>query len=163
MIVDNSIVVLENIFHYRSDGYNRWDSCVLGTKEVVLSVTASTLTTVAVFLPIGLSGGMTGMIFREFCITIVALLSSSLIISLTLVPLLCYILLDRGGVHQISASDPGVKERMIADKPLMRWYKKTLKQFITHRWIGIVVTVVICVVSAASIALAGQRAAARDG
>lgn len=157
MIVDNSIVVLENIFHYRSDGYNRWDSCVLGTKEVVLSVTASTLTTVAVFLPIGLSGGMTGMIFKEFCITIVALLSSSLIISLTLVPLLCYILLDRGGVHQISASDPGVKERMIADKPLMRWYKKTLKQFITHRWIGIVVTVVICVVSAASIALAGSE------
>ena len=157
MIVDNSIVVLENIFHYRSDGYDRWDSCVLGTKEVVLSVTASTLTTIAVFLPIGLSGGMTGMMFREFCITIVALLTSSLIISLTLVPLLCYILLDRGGVHQISASDPGLKEQMIADKPVMRMYKKVLNLFITRRWVGICVTAVICVVSVVSIALAGSE------
>ena len=157
MIVDNSIVVLENIFHYRSDGYDRWDSCVLGTKEVVLSVTASTLTTVAVFLPIGLSGGMTGMLFREFCITIVALLSSSLIISLTLVPLLCYILLDRGGVHRISASDPGTKERMMADKPMARWYKKMLHLFITRRGVGLAVTGVICAVSVVSIALAGSE------
>ena len=157
MIVDNSIVVLENIFHYRSDGYERWESCVQGTKEVVLSVTASTLTTVAVFLPIGLSGGMTGMMFREFCITIVALLSSSLIISLTLVPLLCYILLDRGGVHRISASDPGIKERMMADKPMMRIYKKFLNLFITRRWVGIAVTAGICVISVVSIALAGSE------
>ena len=157
MIVDNSIVVLENIFHYRSDGYDRWESCVQGTREVVLSVTASTLTTVAVFLPIGLSGGMTGMMFREFCITIVALLSSSLIISLTLVPLLCYILLDRGGVHRISASDPGVKERMMADKPMMRNYKKVLKLFITRRWVGLAVTFGICAISVVSIALAGSE------
>ena len=157
MIVDNSIVVLENIFHYRSDGYERWESCVQGTKEVVLSVTASTLTTVAVFLPIGLSGGMTGMMFREFCITIVALLSSSLIISLTLVPLLCYILLDRGGVHRISASDPGIKERMMADKPMMRMYKKFLNLFITRRWVGIAVTAGICAISVVSIALAGSE------
>ena len=157
MIVDNSIVVLENIFHYRSDGYDRWESCVQGTKEVVLSVTASTLTTIAVFLPIGLSGGMTGMMFKEFCITIVALLSSSLIISLTLVPLLCYILLDRGGVHRISASDPGVKERMMADKPMMRNYKKVLKLFITRRWVGLAVTFGICAISVVSIALAGSE------
>ncbi len=157
MIVDNSIVVLENIFHYRSDGYDRWESCVQGTREVVLSVTASTLTTVAVFLPIGLSGGMTGMMFREFCITIVALLSSSLIISLTLVPLLCYILLDRGGVHRISGSDPGVKERMMADKPGARRYKKVLQLFITRRWVGIAVTFGICVISVVSIALAGSE------
>ena len=93
MIVDNSIVVLENIFSYRADGYSRWDACTKGTGEVMTSVTASTLTTIAVFLPIALSGGMTGMMFREFCITIVALLLSSLIIALTLVPLLCYFLL----------------------------------------------------------------------
>ena len=157
MIVDNSIVVLENIFHYRSDGYDRWESCVQGTREVVLSVTASTLTTIAVFLPIGLSGGMTGMMFKEFCITIVALLSSSLIISLTLVPLLCYILLDRGGVHRISASDPGVKERMMADKPMMRNYKKVLKLFIARRWVGLAVTFGICAISVVSIALAGSE------
>ena len=155
MIVDNSIVVLENIFSYRSDGYDRWDSCVKGTSEVVLSVTASTLTTVVVFLPIALTSGLTGMMFREFCITIVALLLSSLLISLTLVPLLCYILLDRGGAHRITASDPDVKEHMQADKPLQRTYKKLLAVFIQRRWVGVVLTVAICLVSVFSMAMAG--------
>lgn len=157
MIVDNSIVVLENIFHYRSDGYERWDACVKGTGEVVLSVTASTLTTIAVFLPIGLSGGMTGMMFKEFCITIVALLSASLIISLTLVPLLCYFLLDRGGIHRISGSDPGLKEQLIADKPAARLYKRLLTVMIRRRWLGVLLTTAICAVSIVSIALAGAE------
>ncbi len=156
MIVDNSIVVLENVFHYRADGYDRWESCVKGTHEVVLSVTASTLTTIAVFLPIGLSGGLTGMMFKEFCITIVALLSSSLLISLTLVPLLCYILLDRAGVHLL-VTKPGLREQVVADKPAARLYKKVLKLFITRRWVGIAVTAAICVVSIGSIAAAGAE------
>lgn len=157
MIVDNSIVVLENIFHYRTDGYDRWESCTKGTKEVVTSVTASTLTTIAVFLPIGLSGGMTGMMFKEFCITIVALLSSSLIISLTLVPLLCYILLDRGGVHRIAGGQPGTREQVMGDRPFARMYKKALKLFITRRAVGILLTVAICVVSVFSMGMAGME------
>ena len=157
MIVDNSIVVLENIFHYRTDGYDRWESCVKGTHEVVTSVIASTLTTIAVFLPIGLSGGMTGMLFREFCITIVALLASSLIISLTLVPLLCYALLDRGGVHRISGGTPGTREQVMGDRPFARWYKKVLKVFVTRRAIGVLLTVAICVVSVFSMGMAGME------
>ncbi|MCQ5130004.1 efflux RND transporter permease subunit [Butyricicoccus faecihominis] len=156
MIVDNSIVVLDNIFRYRADGYDRWDSCTKGAAEVSLSITASTLTTVAVFLPIGLSGGMTGMMFREFCITICALLGSSLIIALTLVPLLCYILLDRGGRHRM-VTIPDVKDKFIADKPLMRKYKAVLKLFITRRAVGMLLTVVICVGSIISIGLAGME------
>lgn len=156
MIVDNSIVVLENIFHYRSDGYERWESCVMGTKEVVLSVTASTLTTIAVFLPIGLSGGLAGMMFKEFCITIVALLTSSLIISLTLVPLLCYMLLDRGGVHSL-VTRPGLREMVVADKPAARIYKKALGTMLSHRWMGVGITVIICAVSVVSIVLAGSE------
>ena len=105
MIVDNSIVVLENIFTYRADGYDRLEACTKGTGEVIGAVIASTLTTVAVFLPIALSGGMAGMMFKEFCITIVALLLSSLIISITLVPLLCYFLL--GGTKQQSIKPQG--------------------------------------------------------
>lgn len=156
MIVDNSIVVLENVFHYRADGYDRWESCVKGTHEVVLSVTASTLTTIAVFLPIGLSGGLAGMMFKEFCITIVALLASSLLISLTLVPLLCYILLDRGGIHQLTTK-PGLREQVVADKPLMRKYKAVLRVFITRRGIGLAVTAVLCAVSVVSIVAAGAE------
>ncbi len=158
MIVDNSIVVLENIFSYRADGYDRWDACTKGTGEVMTSVTASTLTTIAVFLPIALSGGMTGMMFREFCITIVALLLSSLIIALTLVPLLCYMLLGASKVSKAaSAGSDELKATTIVEKPLMRTYRKSLNFLITHRWAGIGVTLAICVISVASIAMAGME------
>lgn len=86
MIVDNSIVVLENIFTHRADGKSRWEACIGGAAEISLSITASTLTTVVVFLPIGLASGLSGQIFRDFCLTIAALLLSSLFIALTLVP-----------------------------------------------------------------------------
>ena len=158
MIVDNSIVVLENIFSYRADGYSRWDACTKGTGEVMTSVTASTLTTIAVFLPIALSGGMTGMMFKEFCITIVALLLSSLIIALTLVPLLCYILLGASKVSKAaSAGSDELKATTIVEKPLMRRYRSSLKFLITHRWAGIAITLAICVLSVISIAMAGME------
>ena len=152
MIVDNSIVVLENIFHYRSDGCDRFTSCVEGTKEVALSISASTLTTVAVFLPIGLSGGLSGMMFREFCITICSLLLASLLIALTLVPVLCYALLDRSGKHRMRMPDTG---HDIADRPLMRKYKELLAHFITHRKKAIIISGAMIVAFLGSIAIAG--------
>ena len=100
MIVDNSIVVLENIYRYSAEGRSRMESCVEGAKEVFTSLTASTLTTIAVFLPLGLTGGMAGMLFDDFCLTISFLILGSLVIAITLVPLLCYFLLDEKKVHQ---------------------------------------------------------------
>lgn len=155
MIVDNSIVVLENIFTYRADGYDRMDACTKGTGEVIGAVIASTLTTVAVFLPIALSGGMAGMMFKEFCITIVALLLSSLIISVTLVPLLCYFLL--GSTKQKSVKPQGSGATPITEKPLSRAYRSSLNSLITHRWAGIALTVVICIVSVLSVSQAGME------
>lgn len=155
MIVDNSIVVLENIFTYRADGYDRMDACTKGTGEVIGAVIASTLTTVAVFLPIALSGGMAGMMFKEFCITIVALLLSSLIISVTLVPLLCYFLL--GSTKQKSVKPQGSGATPITEKPLSRAYRSSLNFLITHRWAGVALTVVICIVSVLSVSQAGME------
>lgn len=155
MIVDNSIVVLENIFTYRADGYDRMEACTKGTGEVIGAVIASTLTTVAVFLPIALSGGMAGMMFKEFCITIVALLLSSLIISVTLVPLLCYFLL--GGTKQQSIKPQGSGATPITEKPLSRAYRSSLNFLITHRWAGVALTVVICIVSVLSVSQAGME------
>lgn len=155
MIVDNSIVVLENIFTYRADGYDRLEACTKGTGEIIGAVIASTLTTVAVFLPIALSGGMAGMMFKEFCITIVALLLSSLIISITLVPLLCYFLL--GGTKQQSIKPQGSGATPITEKPLSRAYRSSLNFLITHRWAGVALTVVICIVSVLSVSQAGME------
>ena len=155
MIVDNSIVVLENIFTYRADGYDRLEACTKGTGEVIGAVIASTLTTVAVFLPIALSGGMAGMMFKEFCITIVALLLSSLIISITLVPLLCYFLL--GSTKQQSIKPQGSGATPITEKPLSRAYRSSLNFLITHSWAGVAMTVVICIVSVLSVSQAGME------
>ena len=155
MIVDNSIVVLENIFTYRADGYDRMEACTKGTGEVIGAVIASTLTTVAVFLPIALSGGMAGMMFKEFCITIVALLLSSLVISITLVTLLCYFLL--GGTKQQSIKPQGSGATPITEKPLSRAYRSSLNFLITHRWAGVALTVVICIVSVLSVSQAGME------
>lgn len=155
MIVDNSIVVLENIFTYRADGYDRLEACTKGTGEVIGAVIASTLTTVAVFLPIALSGGMAGMMFKEFCITIVALLLSSLIISITLVPLLCYFLL--GSTKQKTVKPQGSGATPITEKPLSRAYRSSLNFLITHRWAGVALTVVICIVSVLSVSQAGME------
>ena len=74
MIVDNSIVVLENIYRFSAEGRSRADACIEGTKEVTSSVLASTLTTEAVFVPLALTGGMAGMMFKDFCLTIASLI-----------------------------------------------------------------------------------------
>lgn len=94
MLVDNSVVVLENIFRTGKLGMNPYNAAIEGSKEVFLAVAASTLTSIVVYLPIALSGGMAGMMFREFSLTIVAALVASLIVAMTAVPMLCSKLLD---------------------------------------------------------------------
>ncbi len=94
MLVDNSVVVLENIFRRNRMGLSAGDASVEGSREVGLAVMASTLTSVVVYLPVALSGGLAGMVFRDFCYTIIGALLISLAVSLTVVPMLCSKLLD---------------------------------------------------------------------
>ncbi|WP_328722133.1 efflux RND transporter permease subunit [Streptomyces sp. NBC_00247] len=89
-VVDDSIVVLENIKRHLGYGEERQSAIVAAVKEVAGAVTASTLTTVAVFLPIGLVGGMVGQLFGSFSLTVTAALLASLLVSLTVVPVLSY-------------------------------------------------------------------------
>lgn len=88
MLVDNSIVVLENIYRFRELGSSGKDAAIDGTREVGLAITASTLTTVAVFLPIAFVEGITSVIFKEFALTVTMALGASLLVSLTVVPML---------------------------------------------------------------------------
>ncbi|MEG1999913.1 MAG: efflux RND transporter permease subunit [Evtepia sp.] len=142
MIVDNSIVVLENIYRYAGDGYSRYDSCVLGTKEIALPVTASTLTTVAVFLPIGLSGGMAGMMFKDFSLTIGFLMMASLGIALTLVPLLCYFLLDEAKIRKQALKAAGKKSKAGAGvSKVKQLYLNILRFFIRRRFVAVLVSI----------------------
>ena len=89
-VVDDSIVVLENIKRHLGYGEERQEAILKAVREVAGAVTSSTLTTVAVFLPIGLVGGMVGELFGSFSLTVTAALLASLLVSLTVVPVLSY-------------------------------------------------------------------------
>ncbi len=86
MLVDNSIVVIENIYRLRSDGYSAKEAAMAGAGEVAGAILASTLTTVCVFLPIVFTEGITRQLFVDMGLTIAYSLLASLIIALTVVP-----------------------------------------------------------------------------
>jgi HAE1 family hydrophobic/amphiphilic exporter-1 len=88
MLVDNSIVVLESIFRHREEGAEIREAANNGASEVAMAITASTLTTLAVFLPVLFVPGLAGELFNDMVVTIVFSLSVSLLVALTLVPLL---------------------------------------------------------------------------
>ena len=88
MLVDNSIVVLENIYRHREMGKSKSEAAYSGTTEVGMAIIASTLTTVSVFLPVLFVPNITGELFRDMVLTITFSLMVSLVVALTLVPML---------------------------------------------------------------------------
>jgi len=110
MLVDNAVVVLEAIHVYRERGFSRRDSAVLGTREVAAAVTASTLTTVAVFLPIHFVEGVAGQLFGDLALSVVFSLIASLAVALVLVPMLA----ARGGESRQAASILEPMERFLS-------------------------------------------------
>ncbi|WP_432829756.1 efflux RND transporter permease subunit [Dactylosporangium sp. CA-092794] len=151
-VVDDSIVVLENIKRHLEYGEAKVDAILTGVKEVTGAVVASTLTTVAVFLPIGLVGGLAGELFRPFAITIAVALVASLFVALTVVPVLAYWFLRPP--KAVSAEARAAIEARALEKerrsPLQRAYVPIIK-WVTgsrgHRWITIAVGLVIFVVT----------------
>ena len=105
-VVDDAIVVLENIYRHRAMGEDRMTAVTNGPKEVAGAITASTLTTVAVFLPLGFVGGLVSQFFLPFALTVTFALLASLICALTVVPVLAYFLVDRVKVQVDEDGEP---------------------------------------------------------
>ena len=95
MLVDNAVVVIENTFRHLEKGRDKKDAARLGGSEVQMAITSSTLTTVAVFLPMVLSSGLSGKLARPLALTVVVALFSSLFVALTLVPMISTLILKR--------------------------------------------------------------------
>ncbi len=89
MLVDNAIVVLENIFRLREKGRPLKEAAVVGSKQVGMAITASTLTTIAVFVPVMFMGGISAQTFQQLAWVVSFALLCSLLIALTVVPVLC--------------------------------------------------------------------------
>jgi HAE1 family hydrophobic/amphiphilic exporter-1 len=105
MLVDNAIVVLEAIARHRSQGRTPWEATRAGATEVSRAVTASTLTTVAVFLPIIFVEGIAGQIFRDQALTVTSALLVSLLAALTLIPVMATIGQRRARAEGDAAED----------------------------------------------------------
>ena len=102
MLVDNAIVVLENIYRVYEESGDIITASIKGSKEVGLAITSSTLTTIAVFFPILFVPGIAGAMFRDMALTICFSLSVSLIVALSLIPLLSSKVLKREGRERLS-------------------------------------------------------------
>ncbi|GAA1768581.1 efflux RND transporter permease subunit [Luedemannella helvata] len=110
-VVDDSIVVLENIKRHLGYGEERREAILTAVREVAGAVTASTLTTVAVFSPIALVGGIVGQLFSSFAITVTVALLASLVVSLTIIPVLAYWFLRPAATTDLAATRAAADEK----------------------------------------------------
>ena len=117
-VVDDSIVVIENIKRHLGLGEKKLDAIKAGVREVAVAVTASTVTTVAVFLPLALVTDITGELFRPFALTITIALAASLFVALTIVPVLAYWFLRSPVTETPEPLTPG--ELRVADARIAR-------------------------------------------
>ncbi|MFO7950962.1 MAG: efflux RND transporter permease subunit [Candidatus Fermentibacteraceae bacterium] len=144
MIVDNSVVVLENIHRLRREGAKVLEGAERGAAQVGMAVAASTMTTVSVFVPMLFVRGMTGQIFRDLSITIASALFISLFVSQTLIPLLAG-MSDKLVKSHRRGSPLGKIQDWI--HRLEEYYVARLGWFLTHRWLTILPVAAVLAVS----------------
>jgi HAE1 family hydrophobic/amphiphilic exporter-1 len=127
-VVDDSIVVIENIKRHIGLGEEKLPAILAAVREVAGAVTASTVTTIAVFLPIALVGDITGELFRPFALTVTIALTSSLFVALTIVPVLAYWFLGKQKAHKhIPGPDAPVVDELDTPTRLQRGYLPVIK------------------------------------
>lgn len=136
MLVDNAIVVIENIYRHLSMGKEPKDAAKDGAKEVGTAITASTLTTVAVFLPVVFITGIIGELFTEFALTISFSLFASLFVALTIVPMLASRLLK--------APKRNVEEKR-QNSGAMQFLEQSIKWALRNRAVVLVITLVLLI------------------
>ncbi|MDK2814089.1 MAG: hydrophobic/amphiphilic exporter (mainly bacteria), family [Thermoanaerobacter sp.] len=159
MLVDSSIVVLENIYYHRELGLNSMEAASVGASEVTLAIVASTLTTVAVFLPIVFVKGLAGIVFKEMSLTITFSLMSSLIVAITIVPLLSSRLVK---VTPTEEKKQGFLAKIFEGmdrfyNSIDEKYGKLLAWALGHRKIVILAIVVLLAISVAAVPLVGTE------
>lgn len=161
LLVDDSIVVMENIYRRRDEGIAALDASIVGTKEVTMPVVAATLTKIAVFLPIVFVEGIAATMFKEFSYTISFALLCSLLIALTVVPMLCSKLMntkDMGTHVKIGRRRFEMKFMNGFSKGmeyLTEEYLKFLKYSLHHRKKIMIWSLVILIVSSVLVAFVG--------
>lgn len=146
-VIDDAIVVLENIHRLLDEGFERSEAVLKGTTQMVPAITASTVTTVAVFLPLAFIGGLVGQVFVGFALTVTFALLASLIVAVTVVPVLAITFLKRS--HRIAGD---AEELGADDSALRRTYRRPLAWALRHRWLTVGLAFFLLIASGASLA-----------
>jgi HAE1 family hydrophobic/amphiphilic exporter-1 len=147
MLVDNSIVIIENIFRYRESGAKAGEAARHGTQEMANAIMASTLTTVAVFLPLVLFiRGLARELFKDLAFTVTFSLLASLLVALTIIPMLSS-RIRRVRIKKKSNTlldvEEELKGRSAALRFLDRIYGSSLGWALRHKWLVVVVIVIV--------------------
>ena len=143
-VVDDSIVVLENIYRHIQGGRERWRAALEATTEVGPAIFASTMTTVVVFVPLAFIEGLVGAFFLPFALTVTFALLASLLVALTAVPVLGALLLRPGDLPD-GAGDEG--DLHFEETWLQRTYVGILRWVLGHRTVTLLAAVVLTVSS----------------
>jgi multidrug efflux pump subunit AcrB len=122
-VVDDAIVVLENIYRNIQKGEDRLQAVIEGTRDVSVAIFAATVTTVVVFLPIGLFGGVIGAFFLPFGLAVTYALGASFIVAITVVPLLAYLFINKESLPEDDHSR------------MEHGYRRVIEWSLAHRWL----------------------------
>ncbi|PAQ13074.1 MFS transporter [Bacillaceae bacterium SAOS 7] len=146
MLVDNAIVVIENIYRHLSMGKDSKQAARDGAKEVGGAITASTLTTVAVFLPVVFISGILGQIFKEFALTISFSLLASLVVALTVIPMMAS--------RWLKAPETNAQKEQT---PVMSRFEKAIRWSLNHRFLVLAISFVLLVGGAFGLTTVGSQ------
>jgi len=148
-VVDDAIVVLENIFRHRALGEDKLTAVTNGPREVARAITASTLTTILVFLPIGFVGGIVSQLFLPFAVTVTFALLASLVCALTVVPVLAYLFIGRVKLNVDEDGEP-------RNSLWIRAYTPSIRLALRSRWTRYAVVATAAVLFIASLSLVSR-------
>ncbi|MFH2107394.1 MAG: efflux RND transporter permease subunit [Chrysiogenia bacterium] len=160
MLVDNSIVVLENIVRLKEQGRPPMQAAMEGTREVAAAVIASTLTTLAVFLPMVFVRGIAGIMFKQLAFVVSFSLICSLFVALTLVPMLSSRFLQvatapRSRLEERKVRAVAAIQRLLA--ALENWYRKMLHAALDHRALVLITVAILLAGSISLVRLVGSE------
>ncbi len=143
IVVDDSIMVLENIFRHNEEGRPRMQSAIIGAREISFAALAATLAIVAIFLPVAFMTGIIGKFFFQFGVTITATVMLSLLEALTITPMR----LSRYGGHVTKRTDFIGRNFDAAMEKSRLWYMRTLAYCLNHPWKVVIIATVFMVTS----------------
>jgi hydrophobe/amphiphile efflux-1 (HAE1) family protein len=144
-VVDDAIVMIENIVRHIEKGDTPLQAALKGSGEIGFTIVSITVSLVAVFIPLLLMGGMVGVLFREFAVTVTAAVIMSAFVSLTLTPVMCALFLRHGG----PAKQRGRLDQLCEDAfgAMLRGYERGLVWVLAHQPLALAATVALAILT----------------